>query len=115
MVQKKKTQREILPPNEVSVDNGDLIAYNGHDAEQMLIMMAYEEAARQIKSHTAASSTINHFLKLGSEREQLERQKIINDNQLSKAKVEQLSSQSQAASDSKKAIDALKQYSPSED
>lgn len=114
MVQKKK-EPQILKPSEVSLADGGIMAYSDREAEKILIMMSYQEAARQIHNHTASASTINHFLKLGSERERLERERIINENKLSEAKVTKMSSESQAASDSKRAIEALKSYSPSED
>ena len=49
-------------------------------------------AEEQILDKTASSQVITHFLKLGSVREQLEREKLIQENELLKARVEALAS-----------------------
>lgn len=90
-------------------------AFNADKAEKILIAMSYNEAARQISSGTASASTINHFLKLGSVREEVERLKLQNEIALSKAKVKQLAETAESAADSKRAIEAFKSYAPSND
>lgn len=60
--------------------------------ENQLIAMAYDEAERQIRDHKATSQLLTHFLKLGSTREDLEKERLRNENQLLKAKVESLAS-----------------------
>lgn len=90
-------------------------AFNADRAEKILIAMAYNEAARQISSGTASASTINHFLKLGSVREEVERLKLQNEIELSQAKVKQLAENSESAADSKKAIEAFKGYQATDD
>jgi len=90
-------------------------AFNADQAEKILIAMSYNEAARQIRAGTASASTINHFLKLGSVREEKERLKIEQEIELSRAKINKISEDSSSAADSRKAIEAFKGYLPSSD
>lgn len=90
-------------------------AFNADQAEKILIAMSFNEAARQISSGTASASTINHFLKLGSQREEVEQLKMQLEIELAKTKIQSINSESEAASDSKKALEAFKNYSPSND
>lgn len=79
--------------------------------EQQLIAAAADLAERQIREGTASSQVITHFLKLGSMREKLEQQKLMQENELLKAKVEQLQSQKNVEELYTKAIEAMKSYS----
>lgn len=90
-------------------------AFNADQANKILIAMSFNEAARQIHTGTASASTINHFLKLGSLREEVEREKLRLETALAEAKIKQMSDTAQSASDSKKALEAFKNYSPSND
>jgi ribulose kinase len=47
-------------------------------------------AEQQIREGSATAQVITHFLKLGTEREKLEREKLRGDNELTKAKIESL-------------------------
>lgn len=58
------------------------------EREQQLAGLAYDLAEEQILAGTASSQVITHFLKAGSTRELLERQKIQHENALSEAKKE---------------------------
>ena len=60
--------------------------------ENQVIAAAMDLAEEQILDKTASSQVITHFLKLGSVREQLEREKLIQENELLKARVEALAS-----------------------
>lgn len=90
-------------------------AFNADQAEKVLIAMAYNEAARQIYTGTASASTINHFLKLGSVREEVERLKMQQEIELNRAKVNRISEDAESAADSRKAIEAFKSYAPTND
>lgn len=46
------------------------------DRENQLIYLASELAEKQIREGTASAQVITHFLKLGSSRERLEKQKL---------------------------------------
>ena len=54
--------------------------------ENQLISLATDLAERQLREGTASSQVISHFLKLGSTREQLERERLEEENKLLKAK-----------------------------
>lgn len=93
----------------------DLTAMGPDQAEQIAIAMAFQEVMRQISSHTASPSTLNQLIKSGSKRDREEMKKLINENALTTAKIAQIENESQAESDSKAAIDAMRKYSPSTD
>lgn len=79
--------------------------------ENQLIAMAMDEAERQIRGGTATSQLLTHFLKLGSTREDLEKQRLRSENELLKAKVEDLGSQKKTEELYAKALKAMKTYS----
>lgn len=81
------------------------------EIENRLIMLAYKEAERQIEEGTASPTTINHFLKLGSTRDQLEKTKLEAETKLALKKVEVLESNKLAEELADKAIQAFKRYS----
>jgi len=60
--------------------------------EQQLIGLAVDLAAQQLMDGTASSQVITHFLKLGTEKERLEREKLQKENELLRAKTESLES-----------------------
>src|SRR5690242_17889319 len=60
--------------------------------ENQLIALAIDLAEKQMREGTATSQVITHYLKEGSLRSQLERDRLENENALLKAKVEQMAS-----------------------
>lgn len=54
--------------------------------ENQMISLAVDLAEQQLRDGTASSQVITHFLKLGSMREQLERERLQEENKLLKAK-----------------------------
>ena len=54
--------------------------------ENQLISLAVDLAERQLQDGTASSQVITHYLKLGSTREKLERERLEEENKLLKAK-----------------------------
>ena len=54
--------------------------------ERQLISLAVDLAEKQLRAGTASSSTINHYLKLASTRENLEQHKIRGETRLLDAK-----------------------------
>ena len=79
--------------------------------ENQLIALAMDEAERKIREGTASSQLICHFLKLGSEKERLEREKIERENKLLEAKVTALESSKTSEELYSKAIAAMRRYS----
>lgn len=60
--------------------------------EQQIINQALNLAEQQILDGTASSQVITHFLKLGSTKERLEKERLIEENKLLRAKTEALQS-----------------------
>lgn len=86
--------------------------------ENRMISLAVGLAERQLIDGTASPTTINHFLKLATIREQREQEKLILENELLKARTEQIGSQAKSEAMYKEAIEAFRVYSgngPSED
>jgi hypothetical protein len=79
--------------------------------ENQLISLAVDLAERQLLEGTASSQVITHYLKLGSSKEKLEREKLEEENKLLKAKTEQIQSQKRIEELYADAISAMKRYS----
>lgn len=77
--------------------------------------MAYNEVARRIANHEATSAELVHFLKMGSERERLDRVKIEADMELQRAKIGAIEAGRSMEEIAKEAIDAFKLYSGVDD
>lgn len=60
--------------------------------ELQMVSLAVDLAEKQLMEGTASSQVITHYLKLGSMREKLERERLEEENKLLKAKTEQLQS-----------------------
>ena len=58
--------------------------------EKQIIAAAIDLAEKQILEGTASSQVITHFLKLGSTKERLEKEKLEEENKLLRAKTEAL-------------------------
>ena len=79
--------------------------------ENQLISLAVNLAEKQLKEGTASSQVIAHFLKLGSTKERLEKEKLAEENKLLKAKTEALQSAKRVEELYADAIAAMKRYS----
>jgi putative cell wall-binding protein len=79
--------------------------------EQQLIAAAYELAERQISEGKASSQVLTHFLKMGTERERLEQQRLQHENALTLAKVESLATQGRIEQLYSEALAAMRRYS----
>ena len=60
--------------------------------EKQLVDLAYDLAERQLIDGTASAQVITNFLKLGSEREKLEREKLRHENHLLETRAAQIES-----------------------
>ena len=67
-------------------------ALNPEDREQQIANAAYNLAEKQILEGTASSQVITHFLKVGSQREKYERERLIEENKKLRAQTEALQS-----------------------
>lgn len=78
--------------------------------EKQLISMAVDLAERQLAEGTASSQVITHFLKLGSERERLERERLEEENKLLRAKTKAYEDQGEYKELVADAIKAMRNY-----
>lgn len=78
--------------------------------ENQLISLAFEAAEKQLREGTASSQVITHFLKLGTERERLEREKLEQENLLIREKISSLRSSATSEELYQNAIEAMKRY-----
>lgn len=83
--------------------------------ENELIELAVNLAEKQLIDGTASPSVITHYLKLGSTRENIERQMISEKTKLVSAKIESLESNKRIEELYANALDAMKMYSGSDD
>lgn len=79
--------------------------------EMELSAAAYDLAEEQIRSGSASSQVITHFLKMGSTRERLEQQSIMHENELRQVKKEQLEGQKRVEELYVNALEAMRGYS----
>lgn len=79
--------------------------------EMQLADAAYDLAEDQIKSGTASSQVITHFLKAGSMRERLEQQRMHHEIELMEVKKEQLEGQKKVEELYANALEAMRGYS----
>lgn len=78
--------------------------------ENVIISAAYDLAEKQIKEGTASAQVITHFLKLGSEKERLERDLLIERTKLANAKAESIDRERDQAEAYERAMNAMKLY-----
>lgn len=79
--------------------------------ENQMIALAVDNAEQALRNGTASPSIIIHYLKLGSTKEKLEKEKLIEENKLLRAKTEAISSEAETKEMYLKAINAFKKYS----
>jgi hypothetical protein len=79
--------------------------------ELQLVSDAYDLAERQIQEGTASSQVITHFLKAGSRRESSELERLTSENELLRAKIDNMASAARVEELYAGAIEAMKAYS----
>jgi len=79
--------------------------------ENQMISLAVDLAQKQLLEGTASSQVITHFLKLGSTKERLEKEKLEEENKLLRARTEALQSAKRVEELYADAIAAMKRYS----
>lgn len=94
--------------NTISKKNRPAISDEGR--ENQVIAMAYDLAEQQIRDGTASSQVITHFLKLGSAREKMEREILVEQKKYMMAKTENLESNKRMEELYKEALDAFRVY-----
>jgi hypothetical protein len=78
--------------------------------ENEMVSAAIDLAEKQIRSGSASSQVITHFLKLGSTRERLEQQRLEHENELTRVKIEALESQKRVEELYMEALSAMRSY-----
>lgn len=92
-----------------------LTASTPEGRENEMIMLAYQEVERRIRNHEATSQELVHFLKMGSEKERLEREKLEVEMELQRVKADAIESGKHMEELYNNAIAAMKLYGGSED
>ena len=83
--------------------------------ENQMISLAVDLAEERLRNGTASSQEIVHFLRLGSSRERLEKEKIALENELVKAKTEAVASAKDIKELYDQAMASFRRYSGQED
>lgn len=78
--------------------------------EAQMISLAVDLAERQLIEGTASSQVITHYLKLGSSKDKLEKEKMQKENELMQAKIEALETGKHTEELYDKAIKAMRHY-----
>lgn len=78
--------------------------------EQRLVALAVDLAEKQLRDGSASSQVITHFLKASSSRDQLEREKIRQENLLLEKKIEGLESAKRVEELYESALNAMRAY-----
>lgn len=79
--------------------------------ENQCISLAISQAKRQLADGTAPSQIVTHFLKLGTTKAQLEREKLAHETRLLEAKTEALQSAKRVEELYAEALKAMRNYS----
>lgn len=87
------------------------VATTPEGRENQLIAAAYDLAEERILNKTASAQEITHFLKMGSQKERLEREILAEQRKLVTAKTESLASAKRMEEYYQQAIEAMKRYS----
>lgn len=78
--------------------------------EGQLISLATDLAEKQLMAGTASSQVLTHFLKLASSREELEQERLRNENLLLAAKIDAMASARRIEELYETALNAMRQY-----
>ena len=79
--------------------------------ENQMISLAVDLAEKQLREGTASSQVITHFLKLGTSRAELEKERLIHENELLRAKTEAIESGKRVEELYLNALNAMRDYS----
>lgn len=101
---KVKTSTQKDPPRKMRP------ALTPEARENQLISLAVDLAEKQLQEGTASSQVITHYLKLGSTRERLEKERLAAENQLLKAKKQALESAEEIKTLYEDALRAMRNY-----
>lgn len=103
---KKRTQSNIFSDSPRQIP-----ARSPEARENQMIALAVDLAEKQLIEGTASAQVITHYLKLGTLKEQLEREKLEKENELLKAKTEAIQSAQRVEELYSNALEAMRKYS----
>lgn len=106
----RRSNKDISSENQEEFVS-QLTASTPEGRENEMIMLAYQEVERRIRDHTATSQELCHFLKMGSEKERLEREKLEVEMELQRVRADSIESGKHMEELYNKAIAAMKLYS----
>lgn len=86
-------------------------ATSAKEREDQLIALATDLAAKRLSDGSASSQEIVHFLRMGSVREKMERDRLSKENELLTVKTDAIRSQKRQDELYEAAISAMKMYS----
>lgn len=106
--QRKTPPDKIIPPPDLP----DIYRPIDPDArEQHMIALAVNLAEQKLRDGTATSQIIEHYLKLGTARAQLEHDLMMEELELKRAKTDQIKAERVEEEKYQRAIDAMRLYS----
>lgn len=86
-------------------------AFTPEARENQMVSLAVDLAEKQLREGTASSQVITHFLKLGSTKAELEKEKLARENELLRAKKEAYESAKKVEELYAEAMNAMRRYS----
>lgn len=111
MEKKASTKRTNKPVQE----RRNAPALDPDSREKQMINKAVALAERQLEDGTASAAVITHYLKLGTEREKMEREILAKQSKLLEAKTTSIEHAKDSENLAKQAVEAMKSYVPSQD
>lgn len=99
----KKATEDVIPQRPPA------LTPEGRDA--LLITYAYDLVEKRLREGTASSQETTHFLKLGTQREKLELERLRKENALLTAKTEAIAAEQEKSEMYRNAIEAMQRYS----
>lgn len=103
MPKRANTSQDVLPERPPAATPEGRVA--------VLVAYATDLVEKRLREGTASSQEVTSILKLGSQREKLELEKLREENRLLKAKTEAIESEAERAEMYKNAIEAMRRYS----
>ena len=103
-----RTSRKVAEENAIP-QRPPAATPEGRDA--LLVAYAYDLAEKRLREGTASSQEVTHFLKLGTQREKLELEKLKKENALLTAKTEAIAHEQERVEMYQNAIEAMRRYS----
>lgn len=80
------------------------------ERESMLVSMSMDRIEQQIADGSVSSQVLTHFAKLGSSREKLEQERLVNENAVLRKKVETMEAAVDVKNLMEQALSAFKGY-----